>query len=108
MPFLRALVSGLIVWTLIFLSFTIMSFTPGVQDSKDTQNIIILLLVIPFVWLSLKFFYKNKFVVGCPHYCAFCNYSWRRKLFEFLYRPWPSGHGISHLSRFLPLLEIKD
>lgn len=57
---LRAFQSGIIAWLLIFLSFTIMSFLPLIQDSTNLQNGIIALLIIPFILIAAKFYYKKQ------------------------------------------------
>lgn len=56
---LRALQSGIIVWVLIFLTFTLMSFLPIIKDSTDVQNVIVLLMIIPFVMIASTFYYKK-------------------------------------------------
>lgn len=57
---LRAFQSGIIAWLLLFISFTIMSFLPIIQDSTDLQNGIIALLIIPFILIAVNFYYKKR------------------------------------------------
>ena len=59
MTHLRAFLAGIIVWMLIFFSFTIMGFLPELSNSPDLQNGLILLLIIPFVILANWFYYKK-------------------------------------------------
>ena len=56
---LRAITSGALVWIMIFISYTIMSFIPGLKDSEFQQYLVIYTFLIPFVLLGLKFYYKK-------------------------------------------------
>lgn len=55
----RTLAAGTMVWVLIFITFTIMSFIPIVKDSELQQNLILYVLLIPVVILGTKFYYKK-------------------------------------------------
>ncbi len=55
----RTLVSGAMIWVLIFITFTVMSFIPTIKDSELQQNLILYVLLIPIVILGTKFYYKS-------------------------------------------------
>lgn len=59
MNFARAILSGAITWVFIFCSFAIMSFIPVIKDSDLLQQIVICLLLIPFVIIGAKYYYKK-------------------------------------------------
>lgn len=56
---LRIIKSGMIVWSLIFLSFMCMGLIPVLKANEDLQNIIILLVLSPIVWIGAKYFYRT-------------------------------------------------
>jgi len=56
---MRPLLAGTIVWSLIFSSFLLMSILPEFQESKNLQNITILILIVPFVILANRFYYRD-------------------------------------------------
>lgn len=65
----RAFLSGIIVWTAIFLAFTIMSFIPALKNAETVQTYIVYLLLMPILFGALTFYYKkgqsnNGFQVG--------------------------------------------
>ena len=60
MTLFRNITAGAILWSLIFLSFTIMEFIPTLKEATELQNGIILLLLVPFLLLSLKYFYRRE------------------------------------------------
>jgi len=55
----RAIISGIFIWILIFISFSIMSYIPIIKDSDIQQSLIVNLLLIPIVILGAKFYYKS-------------------------------------------------
>jgi len=69
MKIIRAILSGTIIWVLIFISFTIMSFIPVIKNSELQQNLILYVILIPIVIFGSKFYYKkeqntNGFIIG--------------------------------------------
>ncbi len=61
MKIIRAIVSGIIIWVLIFTVFTAMSFIPVVKDSELQQNMLLWIILIPITLLGVKFYYKKGF-----------------------------------------------
>ncbi len=61
MKIIRAIVSGIIIWVLIFVVFTVMSFVPIVKDSELQQNMLLWIILIPITLLGVKFYYKKGF-----------------------------------------------
>ncbi len=67
-PF-RAILAGIIVWIFIFITFSIMSSIPIIKDSEIQQNLIIYILLFPYVLFGIRFYYKkeqqtNGFIIG--------------------------------------------
>ena len=60
MKLIRAVVSGLIIWTLIFIVFTVMSFIPVIKDSEIQQNMLLWVCLIPITILGVQFYYKKE------------------------------------------------
>jgi len=65
----RTITSGAMIWLLIFITFTIMSFIPVVKNSEIQQNLILYVVLIPIVIFGAKFYYKsgdktNGFIIG--------------------------------------------
>lgn len=65
----RTILAGIIVWSLIFFTFIVMSVVPVIKDSEIQQNLILYVLLIPFAFLGAKFYYKieqktNGFIIG--------------------------------------------
>lgn len=56
---LRAVLSGIISWALIFASFAIMSFVPGLKDSETYQHIVLCIVLIPIVIVGARYYYKK-------------------------------------------------
>ncbi len=61
MKIIRAIVSGIIIWVLIFAVFTVMSFIPVIKDSELQQNMLLWIILIPITLLGLRFYYKKDF-----------------------------------------------
>ena len=59
MKLLRAILSGVLVWILIFSVFTAISFIPGIKDSPIQQGLVIGLLLIPFASFGAAIYYKS-------------------------------------------------
>ena len=59
MKILRAILSGSVSWALVFITFTIFSFIPGIKDSVLQQGLIIGILIIPFASVGAAIYYKN-------------------------------------------------
>lgn len=55
----RAILSGAMVWSMVFSLFIILSIVPVIKDSNHYQGIIIALLIIPFALLGALFYYKK-------------------------------------------------
>ncbi len=65
----RSILSGGIVWVMIFSLFLILSLVPLVKDSLTAQGVTVMVLVIPFSLLAALFYYRkgaasNGLVVG--------------------------------------------
>lgn len=56
---IRAILSGILVWVLVFSTFTVLSFIPATKDSPTLQNILVSLLLILFSYLGASFYYKG-------------------------------------------------
>lgn len=59
MKVLRAVVSGILVWSLVFSGFIILSFIPGIKEDETLQGIIAFIFIIPFAYLGTSFYYRN-------------------------------------------------
>lgn len=59
MKIIRAILSGSIVWILVFSLFTLLSFVPIAKDSQVLQSIIVALFIIPFAYWGAKIYYKK-------------------------------------------------
>lgn len=57
--FLRSILSGAIVWSMIFTLFIVLSMIPVVKDSKSYQIIIVSIMLIFFALLGATFYYKK-------------------------------------------------
>ena len=55
----RAITSGILIWILIFINFTIFSFIPVIKNSELQQNLILYVLLIPIVIVGMKYYYKK-------------------------------------------------
>ncbi len=60
MKTLRAILSGVITWALIFVLWTVMIFTPVLKDLEILQYIIHYIVLIPIVILGASYYYKSK------------------------------------------------
>ena len=60
MKTLRAILSGVITWALIFVLWTVMIFTPVLKDLEIVQYLIHYAVLIPIVLLGASFYYKSK------------------------------------------------
>lgn len=65
----RATLSGAIVWIMIFMYFTFLSFIPYVKDAELLQHVLLWFLLIPIVLFGLNFYHKkvpksNELLVG--------------------------------------------
>lgn len=59
MNYLRAILSGIIVWICVVLTFYFLEHTPIIQQSLNAQNLIIAILIILYAWIGAFFYYKN-------------------------------------------------
>lgn len=59
MKIVRAILSGSIVWAMVFSLFTLLSFVPTAKDSQVLQSIIVGLSLIPFAYWGAKIYYKK-------------------------------------------------
>lgn len=60
MKFLHSSLSGVLLWILIFATFTFMSHIPTLQDSETLQYMILFLIIAPLVIASMRFYpFKN-------------------------------------------------
>lgn len=69
MKILRAILSGVITWALIFVLWTIMIFIPVLKDIEILQYLIHYTVLIPIVILGASYYYKsmdkvNGFILG--------------------------------------------
>lgn len=60
MKITRAILTGVIIWILIFISFTLMSFIPNLKDELTLQNSIIYILLIPITYIGVRFYCKKE------------------------------------------------
>jgi hypothetical protein len=59
MNYSRAIVSGLIVWLCVSVSFYVLEHIPVINKSYNTQIIIIGLLILLYAWIAAGFYYKK-------------------------------------------------
>lgn len=55
----RAILSGALVWLLIFITFGVLAYIPGIKDSMNQQALIVGILIIPYAMVGATFYYKN-------------------------------------------------
>lgn len=55
----RAILSGALVWLLIFITFGILAYIPEIKDSMNQQALIVGILIIPYAVVGARFYYKN-------------------------------------------------
>lgn len=63
MKLFHSILTGVLLWILIFALFTIMSFVPSLKKSETLQYMVLFVLLIPLVVASLKF-YPSKNVMN--------------------------------------------
>ena len=59
MKILRAVLSGGIIWALIFALWSVMIFTPGLKDLEALQYAFHYILLIPIVIVGASYYYKS-------------------------------------------------
>jgi hypothetical protein len=55
----RAILSGALIWVLVFSLFAVLTFLPVTKDSEFLQGLISILLLIPFALLGAAFYWKK-------------------------------------------------
>ncbi|KAF2517008.1 DUF5367 family protein [Flavobacterium foetidum] len=60
MNYFRAILSGLIVWCCIAVSFTVLEHIPFIRESQNTQAFLASFLIIPYAILGASFYYKKE------------------------------------------------
>lgn len=56
---IRAILTGSLVWLLVFTAFAVLAYLPRFKDSLDLQASIVGILIIPFAILGASIYYKN-------------------------------------------------
>lgn len=56
---IRAILTGSLVWLLVFTTFLVLAYLPRFKDSLDLQAFIVAILIIPFAILGASIYYKN-------------------------------------------------
>ena len=56
----RAILSGALIWVLVFSLFGVLDFIPVTHDSQLLQGLIAGVLIIPFALLGASTYYKSK------------------------------------------------
>lgn len=59
MKILRAILSGLVIWALIFVEWSIMIFAPVLKDLGNWQYLIHYVVLIPIVLFGASYYYKS-------------------------------------------------
>lgn len=59
MNYLRAILSGTIVWVCVFTTFVVFAYVPGLKDSIDQQGIIADVLLIFYATVGAAVYYKK-------------------------------------------------
>ncbi|CAM3426254.1 DUF5367 family protein [Flavobacterium chungbukense] len=59
MNYLRAVLSGVILWIFVALSFFILEHTPIVKDSLNIQTALICILIVFYSIFGASFYYQN-------------------------------------------------
>lgn len=59
MNYLRAVLSGIILWLFVAVTFFILEHTPIIKDSLNIQTIIICLFIIFYSTIGASFYYKK-------------------------------------------------
>lgn len=55
----RAILTGALVWLLIFITFAVLGYVPTIKDSLDLQAIIVAVLIVPFATFGASVYYKK-------------------------------------------------
>lgn len=56
----RAILSGVIVWVMIFTYFILVSFIPQIKDSELIQHLLLWFILIPILVFGLNFYHKKE------------------------------------------------
>ncbi len=56
---IRAILTGSLVWLLVFTTFLVLAYLPRFKDSLDLQASIVAILIIPFAIFGASIYYKN-------------------------------------------------
>lgn len=56
---IRAILVGIMIWTFVFILFSILDFIPSLKNKALHQFIIVAVLVIPYTLFSAFVYYKN-------------------------------------------------
>lgn len=59
MNYFRAILSGIIVWMCVIITFTVLSYIPGIKDSFILQTIVVGIVIIAYARLAAMFYYKK-------------------------------------------------
>jgi RsiW-degrading membrane proteinase PrsW (M82 family) len=60
MKIFRAILSGLMIWALIFIEWSIIIFAPVLKDLGNWQYLIHYILLIPIVIIGASYYYKGR------------------------------------------------
>jgi hypothetical protein len=59
MNYLKAIISGVVLWVMIFILFTLINITPNLKESVIAQNVLLFASLIGFVWFALRLYYRK-------------------------------------------------
>jgi hypothetical protein len=59
MNYLRATLAGGIVWLLLIVTFTVLTYVPGAENSTELQAIVVIVLMVLYATSASYFYYKN-------------------------------------------------
>ena len=55
----RAIVLGIIIWSIGILLYSLSYYVPILENSETQANLVLFIAVMPLVWLGCRFYYKN-------------------------------------------------
>lgn len=55
----RAILSGMFIWILGILFYSISYYVPIIESAESQANMVLFIVVIPLVWIASSFYYKE-------------------------------------------------
>lgn len=56
----RAILTGIAIWIIAILFYSLSYFVPFLNDADSQANVVLFVVVIPLVWIGTAFYYKKE------------------------------------------------